>query len=130
MSGADNSAFVRNGDSWFSYAGPSAWARHLCQSELACLSHPGLFGVYQWHLDKVFAQEPDLKFVGTEHIADDQIICAVIPKLRRALGQRPTVSNNDLMSIQETRELDGNLFPAPRRTLDASSFGDIGGHGQ
>ncbi len=45
-----------------------------------------LFCFHQGHVNQVFAQEPDLQFIGAEHVADHQIVRAIITKFSRTAG--------------------------------------------
>lgn len=51
------------------------------------------------HLDKVLAQEPDLKFVGAQYLADHKVVGAVIAKGRSTSRKLPAFSDNDSMSF-------------------------------
>ena len=44
--------------------------------------------------------------------------------------QRAAMANDNLMRIQQSRNLDRNLFPASGRTLDACGLGHIRSHGK
>src|SRR5439155_8444684 len=84
---------------------------------------------HQRHFHQVLAQKPDVHFVGAEDVADDHVVGAVVAQFGGAAGQGAAVADDDLVSVQQARELDGDLFPAPRRALDLGGFGDVVGHG-
>ena len=56
--------------------------------------------MHQRDVDQVLAQEPHLQFVGSQNVADDQIVGAVIPNFGSTARQLPAVTNNHLMRIQ------------------------------
>jgi len=55
----------------------------------------------QRHVHQMLAQEPRLKFVRPQHVADNKIIGTVIAQFRCAPGQRARLTNNDLVRIQQ-----------------------------
>src|SRR3974390_258753 len=78
----------------------------------------------------MFAQEPNLQFVGAQNIADDQIVRAIVSEFGGAPCQLPTMTDDDLVCVEKAGNLNGHLFPAARRTLDACRLGYIGSHWQ
>ncbi len=56
----------------------------------------------QRHIHQVLAQEPDLKLVGTQHVADDKIVGTIISKFGSTTSQLSAFPNDDLMGIQQT----------------------------
>jgi hypothetical protein len=46
----------------------------FCRLELSHVSQTWLFCAYQWGIDQMLAEEPNLQLVGPQYIAHDQII--------------------------------------------------------
>src|SRR5204862_2479267 len=84
----------------------------------------------QWHVHQVFTEKPDLQFIGAKDIADHHVIGTLITDPGCPLGQGTAVADDDLMCVQQTGDLDGNLFASFERALDASSLSDIVRHRQ
>jgi hypothetical protein len=98
-------------------------------TELAGSAQVRLFRVYEGCIHKMFAEEPGLQFIGPQHVADDQIVGAIVAQLVGKARQLAAVADDDLVGIQQAGNLHWDLFPAPRRTLDARGFGHVGSHG-
>src|SRR5579871_3407286 len=77
----------------------------------------------------MLAQEPDLQFVAAEHLTDHQIVSTVIAQFRSAAGQSARLPDDDLVCVEQARQLHGNFFPAAWWTLDLRGFSDIRRHG-
>src|SRR2546429_2752788 len=77
----------------------------------------------------MFAQEPDLKFVGAQHLANNQIIGAVIAQGGSPARERSGSTNDDLVSIEQARKLYGHFFATAGRPLNLRRLGYIRGHG-
>jgi len=77
----------------------------------------------------MFAQEPGLKFIAPQHLTHNQVIRAIVPKCRSTPRQLPGLANDNLVSIEQSRQLNWDFFPATRRPLDLCSLSHIGGHG-
>src|SRR5579862_3279822 len=100
----------------------------FASEETLIRSHRWFFCLDQRHVDQVFAQKPGLQFVGAQHIANGKIIGAVIPQLVGAFGQLTAVANDDLVRIEQARDLHRNFFAIFRRPLDLSELGNVMRH--
>src|SRR5260370_40771201 len=98
-------------------------------STLAGLSRTRLFCMHKWHINKMLAQKPYLQFVTAQHIAHRRIVGAVVAKFRGAARQLPTISDDDLVRVEQAGNLTWHFFPAARGTLDPRVLGDIRRHG-
>ena len=76
----------------------------------------------------MFAQKPDLKFIATQHVAHEEVVRAIIAQFRSAPCQLAGFPNDDLVGIQQTRQLNRNFFPTTRRSLDLRGFCHIRRH--
>src|SRR5579884_2947607 len=90
----------------------------------------GLFCLDQRHVDQMLAQEPNLEFTGAQHFANEQVVGALIAQSGGAARQFPGLPNDDLVRIQQARELNRNLLPTARRAFNLCGFGDIRRHRQ
>jgi len=77
----------------------------------------------------VLADEPGLQLVGTEDVADDEVVGALVAGLAGIFGDVEAALNDDLVGFEEPGDLDGHLFPAARRALNAGGFGHVAAHG-
>src|SRR6266566_2771965 len=78
----------------------------------------------------MFGQEPDLEFVGANDVADQHVVGAVVAGFAGLLGHGASFFEQEFVSVEEPRNLYGNLFAAARRAGNDGSLGDVGGHGQ
>src|SRR5579884_4233180 len=69
-------------------------------------------GFNQRNVHEVLADEPDLEFVGPQHIADDHVVGTIVAQFGGSFSQGAALPNDDLMSIQQSRELDRNFLTA------------------
>ena len=76
----------------------------------------------------MFAQKPHLKLVRQQRFTHEKIIAAIVAKFYGAPCQFSSLTNDGLVGIQQARQLDWNLFPTARRTLDMRSLGHVGSH--
>ena len=83
---------------------------------------PQRLGFDQRRIDQVFAQEPDLQFAGAKHIAHHQIVGAGVSQFGSQLRQFTAVGDDDLVRVQQARQLDGNLFAALGRARNTRHF--------
>src|SRR6266550_5819006 len=88
-----------------------------------------LFFEDQRHLDQVLADEPGLQLVGPEDVADDKVVGALIAGVAGGFGDVEATLDDDLVGLEEAGDLDGHLFPASRRALDAGGLGYVAAHG-
>jgi len=52
-------------------------------------------------MNQMFAQKPHLKLVRGQHFADEKVISAVVAKVYRAACQFSSLTNDDLVGIQQ-----------------------------
>src|ERR1700756_4751809 len=113
-----------------SWRGSARWELASLGRGLSRLSRARFDGMHQWNIYQMLAQKPHLQFVGTQNIADYQVIRAVVAQFGSASRQLPAVANNNLMRVQQTRNLNRRFLSAAWWTFDARGLGNIGGHGQ
>ena len=75
--------------------------------------------MHERRIDQMFAEEPDLEFIGAQHIADGEIVGAIVSYCVGTASQGAAMADDDLMSVEQARDLHRHFFPAPRRTLNA-----------
>ena len=73
---------------------------------------PQRLGFYQWRIDQVFAQEPGLQFTGAKHITHHQIVGAGVAQFGGQLREFTAISDDELVRVEQARQLRGNLFAA------------------
>ncbi len=61
-------------------------------------------------------------------IRHQKIVRPIVTLVRRHLGRVADFPNHDLVRLQETRELDSDLFTTPRRAWDPCGFRNVRGH--
>ena len=70
--------------------------RRLCRargpSRLLCLN--------QRHINQVLTQKPHLKFISAQYLADNEIVCTIIPNGGCATRQLADFANDDLVRIE------------------------------
>ena len=77
-------------------------ANELCsRSRTSVCTRCGWFCLDQRHFHQVLAQKPHLKLVCTQHFTDEKIISAVVAKFERPPGQLSSLTNNDLVPIEQ-----------------------------
>jgi len=84
---------------------------------------------YQAGVDQMLGDEPDLELVGPDHVADEDIVGAVIAGFGGLMGHRARLQQNDLVRMEQARDLDGHLFATPGWTRDQSHLRHVGRHG-
>src|ERR1700733_485689 len=77
----------------------------------------------------MLSNEPGLQFVRSKNIADNKVVRALIASFIRLLRDIQAALNNDLVGLEQPRDLYRNLFPAARRTLYPGNLGNITAHG-
>src|ERR1700690_4232144 len=77
----------------------------------------------------MLTKEPSLQFVASQDLADDQIVGPVIPPPRSARREVTAVANNDLVCIEQSRQLHRHFFAAPWGSSYAGGLRHIGRHG-
>src|SRR6266404_4721803 len=83
------------------------WGRCVVGPKGFCarVSRQSVFGLGQGHVHQMLAQEPYLQFVGAENVADGQVVGAVVAQFVGALGELAALPDDDLMGIEQSREL-------------------------
>src|SRR5262249_13418011 len=82
----------------------------------------------QRHFHQVFTQEPDLQLIGTQDVADHHVVGALITQLRGTLGQGSAMADDDLMSVEQTGQLNGYFLPPFGRAWNAGSLSNVMRH--
>ena len=102
----------------------------VLQNKQLCRARGGwrFLPLNEWNVDEVLAQKPDLKLICTEHFADHQVIGSVVAERGRAARQQAGFTDNHLVSIKQSRQLNGSLFAPARRTVDLRGFSNISCH--
>src|SRR5215467_1926739 len=77
----------------------------------------------------MFAQEPHVHFVSAEHVTDYEIVCACVAEFIGAVREFAALPNDDLVRVQQTRNLYWNLLPPAGWALDLRGFGNVRRHG-
>src|SRR5215469_13003836 len=83
-----------------SFSKPAIASRDSCSCSAG--THSRLFRLNQGHVYEIFAQEPSLQLIGTEHFAHDQVVRAIVAELSCATRQDPNLAHDDLMSVNQT----------------------------
>ena len=111
-----------------------------------CRVSQGLSGRLScWHIDtpfriqllradnrdihEVLRQEPNLKFIGANHFAHQEIVCPVVACVRNLSCCRPGFLQNDFVGLQQPGELHARLLTAAGRAGDKGGFSDVSRHG-
>src|SRR3984957_873954 len=97
-----------------------------------CLHRFGLTRVVcldQGHVYKMLGEEPDLKLLGSNALADDQVVGAVIARVRSLLRHGVRFLEDEFMSFEQARDLHRGFFASARRPRDQGGFGDVVRHG-
>jgi hypothetical protein len=68
---------------------------------------------------QVLAHEPALQLVGADHLADDEIVAAVVTALRCFARQRPCFLQDDLVRVDQAAQLIRDTLAPARRTRNA-----------
>ena len=72
-------------------------------------------GLHQRPIDEVLGDEPYLHLVGANHAADQEVIGAVVSFLASLPGHRTRFLEQNLMRVQQARDLHGRLFTSRGR---------------
>src|SRR5947209_18808679 len=86
--------------------------------------------MYQGHFHQVLTEEPCLQFVSAQHVAHHHVIGPVIPDFISTISQLPTLSDYDLVRIQEPRNLNRHFFAPAWGALDLRGLGTVMRHSQ
>jgi hypothetical protein len=89
-----------------------------------------LAGFNQRHVDQMFAEEPDLKLVGAKDLTDDQVIRPIVANFGSAAPKRSSQADDDSVGIEQSRQLNRDLFPSPWRPFDPGGLRHIRRHRQ
>src|ERR1700730_2469704 len=76
----------------------------------------------------MFREEPHLKLVRADHIADEKVVCPIVASFIGLSGHRAGFLKYDFVSLEETGYLNRHFFPTARRTRDDGCFSDVSGH--
>ncbi len=82
------------------------------------------------NVHKVFGDKPNLKLVGADDFAHEEVVCAVVAGFGGLLGHRASFLQKNFVGFEETRDLDRNFFAATRRAGNDAGFSDVCGHGE
>src|SRR5207244_3378989 len=63
------------------------------------------YGRRQWHVDHMLRDKPHLQFVAADDVADEQVIGAIVAAFGRASRHRPGFFQDDLVCVQQARDL-------------------------
>ena len=85
----------------------------------------GFVGAHEWNINGMLGQEPHLKFIGADDIADQNVVGAVVAGVIGLLGGGARRFQDDFVGFGEARNLHGHFFAAARRTWNHSGLGDI-----
>src|SRR5688572_8026470 len=106
----------------FRSAPPSAVALRIMKAS------PVSLRARQGNVHDVLGDEPYLQLVGTDHVADNQIVRAVVAVLGRQPCHGARFLENDLVRVQKTRNLHRCFFAALGRPWNKRHLGDVGRH--
>ena len=76
----------------------------------------------------MFGNEPDLQFVLANHVADDQIVRAIVTAFSRTPSHGTSFFQHDFVRMQQSRDLDGDLFAASWWSRNQRRLGDVVSH--
>src|ERR1043166_2934839 len=82
------------------------------------------------YLDEMLREEPDLRLVHTDDVAHKQIVGSVITALGRHPGDYAAFPQDNLVRLQQPRNLCPCLFTASRRAGNERRLRDVGAHRQ
>jgi hypothetical protein len=72
--------------------------------------------------------EPHLQLVMANHVADDQIVRAIVTGFSRSSSHRTSFFQHDFVRMQQSRDLDGDLLATFWRSWDQRRLCDVAGH--
>ncbi len=76
----------------------------------------------------MLGNKPRLQLVRTNHIADQQVVGAVVASVGGFLGHSARFFEDELVRFQQPRNLHGHFLAAARRPGNHRCFGNIGRH--
>ena len=79
---------------------------------LLVFAHVLPVGIHQRGVNDVLGDKPDLRLVGADHVADQQVVRAVVAFLGRIFGHLAGFDQQDFVRLQQPRNLHGH-FLAP-----------------
>src|SRR5438094_1744756 len=82
----------------------------------------------QRHIDHVFGDEPDLQFVAADHVADKEVVRAVVAGLGCAPRHGASFLQDDFVSMEEARNLHGHFLTSFWRSRNQRHIHDVVGH--
>src|SRR5262245_9586523 len=83
---------------------------------------------HEGRIDEVLRQEPHVHLVRPNDLADHQVVGAVVARLLGHLGRRVSLAQDELVRLEQTRELHRNFLAPARRPFDFGHFGHVVGH--
>ena len=66
----------------------------------------------QRRIDQVLPDKPRLQLIWPQNVADDHVVGAVVARLVGGLGDVGALLDDDLVRLEQPRDLHGHLFPA------------------
>src|SRR3954462_13836804 len=76
----------------------------------------------QWHVYKVFAQEPHLHFVPAKNFANENVIASVVSQIGGPAPKSSGLFNDGAVRIQQTGDQGRRLFPTSGRTFNSGKL--------
>src|SRR5207249_5310173 len=83
----------------------------------------------QGPVPEIVGNEPDLQLVRPNDVAHEEVVGAVIARLRRLPRHRPRLLQDDFMGMKQSGDLRGNLLTLSRRSRDQRHLRHIMSHG-
>src|SRR5258705_8677171 len=83
---------------------------------------------HRWAVYNVLGDEPDLRLVGADDLADQQVVGTVVTGFGGFAGHGAGLLEHDLMGVQQPGNLDRYLFAPPGRARDQGDLSDIRCH--
>jgi hypothetical protein len=85
--------------------------------------------VNEGHVDDVFGDEPSLRFVGANDVADEHVIRAVVAGIVCGFCELASFLQDQFVRFQEARNLLRNFFAMNGRAFEPGVLGDVMGDG-
>src|ERR1700730_14242738 len=77
----------------------------------------------------MLAEKPNLQLIQTQCVADREIVCTVVSDGGSPFRKSSAIPDDDLMRIQQARDLYRNLFPALGWPFDLRRLRHVVSHG-
>src|SRR5689334_12570706 len=78
----------------------------------------------------MFGDEPDLKLVGANDVTYEEVIRAIVACFRSLFGHSARLFEENFVSFEKARNLNGHFFASTGRTGNDSCFGNVRRHGE